>query len=208
MFPCLCCVWTHGSVFVVVCHVLLSSCLLVSCCHAPLFSPCLSECPPVPHVLLSFIWFPSYFACSLCVRQCLLALSSSPVILRIPSLVVCCFSLSSVPSLILPCPVLSGTVLSCRLRSCAVLARPWVWSSCATFSSLATAANHWPWASLLSGGLTILDWTLAVLSVCLSTSLSLPIVWTVFTSFLTFSCLVSNVVNKQSPLILHLSPLS
>ncbi len=48
----------------------------------------------------------------LCVRHCLLALSTSPVIRRILSQVVCCFSFSSVPSLVLPCPV-----LSCRLRS-------------------------------------------------------------------------------------------
>ncbi len=48
----------------------------------------------------------------LCVRHCLLALSTSPVIRRILSQLFVVLGFSSVPSLLLPCPV-----LSCRLRS-------------------------------------------------------------------------------------------
>ncbi len=61
VFPCLFCVWAHGFVFVIVCHVLLSSYLLVSRYHAPLFNPCLSKSS---HLFLVFS-APVYCAPSL-----------------------------------------------------------------------------------------------------------------------------------------------
>ncbi len=70
VFPCLFCVCAHGSVFVIVCHIIHLSCLLVSLYHASLFSPCLSDCShsPVPHVLRSFmLCSPSPLICQLVV---------------------------------------------------------------------------------------------------------------------------------------------
>ncbi len=128
MFPCLCCVWTYGFVFVWVCHVLLSSCLLVSHCHAPLFSPLFSECR---HMSLSFslclfecshlfFMFSAHLYCALvlsvcyskilCICQCLLA--CLPILCAIiHSQVVSVLHFLSFPRLIFLCPAGGATGL-------------------------------------------------------------------------------------------------
>ncbi len=171
MFPCLCCVWAHGSVFVVVCHVLLRSRLLVTRYLVPLFSlvTCPSRsllvCQSVSTCSSSPLYcspFPSCVACSLCSLPCVLLARLTfsslygihPARLFVEYKVFC-------QSLVLSCPVLQAMSLVSSLhqprsKTSAGPVALRVWSGDTSGSCQATAVNPRPPAtqlSLLSAGL-------------------------------------------------------